>query len=165
MTDTEDRQLDKNLENKVRKDAASLFFTKNVVFFRSSRMHANLFNLVLLPALRCFVGCDSRARRELTGRIFCTAVVILAGLTVDVVLVASLMATASTVSAGTTLSDDGILQKRANRHQSKSSTGEALVTFCCRGEKYVNISEFLCFRERRHPRREGPVFGERSGRG
>lgn len=37
---------------------------------------------------------------ELTGRIFCTAVVILAGLTVEVLLVASLMATTKTWSAG-----------------------------------------------------------------
>lgn len=41
---------------------------------------------------------------ELTGRIFCTADVILAGLTVEVLTVASLMATVSTVSAGITLS-------------------------------------------------------------
>lgn len=48
----------------------------------------------------------------LTGRIFCTAVVIRAGLTVDVVFVASLMATASIVSAGII----GILQKEKNTH-------------------------------------------------
>lgn len=81
-------------------------------------MHANLFNLVLWDfEIVTPERSGKQHRRELTGRIFCTAVVILAGFTVDVVMVASLMATARIVSPGTTLSM-GILQKsKQTSHQ------------------------------------------------
>lgn len=49
-------------------------------------------------------GKDRTPKHKLTGRIFCTAVVIRAGFTLEVDTFASLMATTRTLSAGMTLS-------------------------------------------------------------
>lgn len=96
--------------------------------------------------------------RELTGRIFCTAVVILAGFTVDVVMVASLMATARTVSPGTTLSI-GILEKN-----SKQTTSNHRVEFNRRrfSSLLYNTSASFPIPERAAARlREGPTVIQR----